>query len=62
MRTLSFLHHGVYIRHNGRIYRVDWKLHNDNNVVDFKTNKEEYIDEDTRVEWLRTFENFKIIK
>lgn len=62
MRTLSFLHHGDYMSYNKRIYKVDWTLKDNNNIIDIKSNQPCNIDEHKRVKWLRNFNNFTLIK
>lgn len=62
MRRLSFLHHEDIISYNGKIYKVDWDLDDNNNVVEVKTNKPQYIDEYKKVKWLRNYNNITLIR
>lgn len=62
IRTLSYLHHGDYIFYNKRIYKIDWGLDDNNNVIDIKSNKPMYIDEYEKVKWLRNYNNFILLK
>lgn len=61
MRTLSFLHHGDYISYNNNIYKVDWSLSDNNNVIHVKTNKPFYIKENEKVKWLDNFKKLHLI-
>lgn len=62
MRTLSYLHDGDYISYKNRIYKIEWGLPDNNNVICVKNNKPCFIDEYERVKWLRNYEDFTIIK
>lgn len=61
-RKLSFLHHGDYFSYENRIYKVDWDLDEPNNAILVKSNTPCYIEEHTRVKWLRNYKNLTLIK
>lgn len=62
IRTFSYLHNGDYIAYNNKIYIIDRRLTNDDNVIHVKTNTCGYVDEHEKVKWLKNFHLFKVIK
>ena len=55
MRILSYMHQGDYISYNQKIYKVDWTLGDNNNVIHVKTNQHHYINIKEKVKWLKNF-------